>query len=687
MVASGCSATPTGDRGGAKVTVSMSFFCDWCHLISDVGSATNMVPVVKDSSSGCGCCLLLCGIGGVSILKGKTSVRGVHRVATVPRRNSRRVRIKLSMPFLPAAYEGREEDATFLTKKVIYDVESRQENGGVVGQSRTSLYSLKGKQKVKESRNFLNWYGPQAELVITDPDIIKEIASNRSVSLARPDLGSYHKKMLGDGLVTSKGEKWARQRKLANHAFSAESLKSMIPAMIESVEMMLLRWKKMSGSEVEMNAEFRILTADVISKTAFGTSYLQGKQVFDMLKEMSSIAGRNYYNPRLLGLGKILKNSDDLKSNKLHKAIQDIIMETIKQREKIMAVDIDAWGTDFLGHLVKATHDSDERYHLSIQDIIDECKTFYVSGNATTSLLLSWAVLLLSIHKEWQEKARNEAFELFGKEHPRSDGIAKLKTIGMIINETLRLYPPGIAIIRKNEREVKLKNLTVPANVNLHIPVLALHHDRKIWGEDAHLFKPERFLEGVSKATKNNPSAYMPFGFGPRNCVGSNFAINTAKVTLAMILQRYRFIPSPSYIHSPVHIVLLIPKNGLQTVSLPFQKCRRHPCGKPFVRILSRSQSEMTNDLNALTLKKAIIGGFGRFLVARRVCGGIDRISGHGAMEIMFFFERLDMEEMWFLCVASDNHDTTSFLSDMKLKKKYGETNRIEQNPNSNITS
>lgn len=77
----------------------------------------------------------------------------------------------------------------------------------------------------------------------------------------------------------------------------------MIPAMVESVEMMLHRWKKMSCNEVEMNAEFRILTADVISKTAFGTSYLQGKEVFDMLKEMSSIAGRNYYNPRLLGLG------------------------------------------------------------------------------------------------------------------------------------------------------------------------------------------------------------------------------------------------------------------------------------------------------------------------------------------------------------------------------------------------
>ncbi|KVH06262.1 cytochrome P450 [Cynara cardunculus var. scolymus] len=240
----------------------------------------------------------------------------------------------------------------------------------------------------------------------------------------------------------------------------------------------------------------------------------------------------------------IFKSSDELKSDELQKGIEDLIMETIKERGKIMAVDPDT--ADFLGQLVKANHETDESYHVSIQDIIDECKTFYVSGDGTTSLVLSWAVLLLSIHTEWQERARHE--------------------IGMIINETLRLYPPGIAIIRKNEREVKLGNLVIPANVILHVPVLALHHDRTIWGEDAHLFNPERFSEGISKATKNNPSAYMPFGFGHRNCVGSNFATNTAKITLAMILQRYRFTPSPNYIHSPVHLLMLVPKNGVQVM-------------------------------------------------------------------------------------------------------------------------
>lgn len=126
---------------------------------------------------------------------------------------------------------------------------------------------------------------------------------------------------------------------------------------------------------------------------------------------------------------KIIKSSDDLKSDELQKNIKDLIMDSIKEREKMMAIDANTWGTDFLGYLVKANHDTDERYHLSTQDIIDECKTFYVSGDATTSVLLSWVILLLSIHTEWQQRAREEVFRLCGKEHPRPEIIGKLKTV------------------------------------------------------------------------------------------------------------------------------------------------------------------------------------------------------------------------------------------------------------------
>jgi len=138
--------------------------------------------------------------------------------------------------------------------------------------------------------------------------------------------------------------------------------------------------------------------------------------------------------------------------------------------------------------------------------------------------------------------------------------------MGMIINESLRLYPPIIAITRKVERDVRLGKLTLPANLLLYIPTLAPHHDPKIWGEDVHLFKPERFSEGIAKATNNNIAAFFPFGIGPRNCVGLNFATTEAKIALSMILQRYAFTLSPAYVHSPFQLLTIRPQHGVQVM-------------------------------------------------------------------------------------------------------------------------
>lgn len=102
--------------------------------------------------------------------------------------------------------------------------------------------------------------------------------------------------------------------------------------------------------------------------------------------------------------------------------------------------------------------------------------------------------------------------------------------------------------------------------MEISIPTLELHRSQEIWGEDAHLFKPERFAEGVAKATRNNPMAFLPFGFGPRTCVGLNFASNEAKIALSMILQRFKFTLSPSYVHSPIPIVTVRPQHGLPII-------------------------------------------------------------------------------------------------------------------------
>lgn len=139
----------------------------------------------------------------------------------------------------------------------------------------------------------------------------------------------------------------------------------------------------------------------------------------------------------------------------------------------------------------------------------------------------------------------------------------------MIINETLRLYPPVTEFTRQVKEETKLGNYILPANIHVVLSTLALHHDTNIWGEDAHQFKPERFSQGVAKATNNNPAVYIPFGLGPRSCVGLNFATNEAKISLAMILQRYKFTLSPTYIHSPIQILTTRPQHGVQVLLRP----------------------------------------------------------------------------------------------------------------------
>ena len=141
--------------------------------------------------------------------------------------------------------------------------------------------------------------------------------------------------------------------------------------------------------------------------------------------------------------------------------------------------------------------------------------------------------------------------------------------MNMIINESLRLYPPVSNFTRKVERKVKLGNLVLPANMTLIIPTLALHRDPQVWGEDAHIFKPERFKEGVAKATNNNPAVYLPFGLGPRNCVGMNFATTEVKIVLSMVLQRYAFTLYPTYVHSPVHVLSIRPEHGIQVMLHP----------------------------------------------------------------------------------------------------------------------
>ncbi|CAN0862454.1 Cytochrome P450 CYP749A22 [Linum grandiflorum] len=378
--------------------------------------------------------------------------------------------------------------------------------------------------------NFMYWVGNRPFLALTsEPEMVKQVANDRDKAYGKIPPRGIMKQILGDGLVTSEGEKWAKMRKLANFAFFGESLKNMIPAMIASTEMMLERWKTHVGKEVEVFEEFRFLTAEVISRTAFGSSYLEGKELFHKLSKLTQLGAASFFKIRIPGISKIYKSSADVEAKKLEQGIKASILGMLRKREEMIASgDADGFGDDFLGLLMRANHESDESKQITVDDVVDECKTFYLAGQETTNTLLAW--------------------------------------LNMIINETLRLYPPVSGITREVVKEVQLGKLTLPKKSYIIIDTMSFHKDPKIWGEDAHLFNPERFSEGVAKATKNNPSAFLPFGIGVRVCVGSSFSANEAKIALSMILQRYAFTLSPTYIHSPIQMITTRPQHGVQVI-------------------------------------------------------------------------------------------------------------------------
>ncbi|KAL6294891.1 hypothetical protein ACE6H2_003033 [Prunus campanulata] len=266
-------------------------------------------------------------------------------------------------------------------------------------------------------KNYLQWHGSQAQLVIMEPELCKEILSNKDGAYLKREPEGYVKKLVGDSMgTTNQADKSAKVRKLANHAFHGESLKSMIPAMIASAETMLDGWKNHEGKEIEVYEQFRLFTSEVISRTAFSSSYLEGKSFFDNLMKLSFLLVKNSFKVRFPGISKIFKSSDDIESEKLDKAMRDSIIAIVKKREKAAKTgEENNFGNDYLGLLLKA--------HLDTNDLVDECKTFYFAGQETTNGLLAWIIFLLALHTDWQEEARKEVLKLFGKQNPTHDDI------------------------------------------------------------------------------------------------------------------------------------------------------------------------------------------------------------------------------------------------------------------------
>ncbi|XP_024932549.3 cytochrome P450 CYP72A616 [Ziziphus jujuba] len=418
------------------------------------------------------------------------------------------------------------------------------------------------------------WFGTTPKLIIMEPEMIKEVLSNKQSHFHKPPLSPLIT-ILTRGLTTLQGDNWARHRRIINPAFHLERLKEMVPVFTISCGKMMEKWERMVSlqgtCEVDMWPEFQKLTADVISRAAFGSDYEEGKKIFELQKELILLvveAMKTIYIPGF----RFLPTKKNRRRKKLDKEITSMLRNITQNKWNAMRTE-QSKADDLLGLLLQSNNQESlpenecnkKSNEMTLEEVIEECKQFYLAGQETTASWLTWIIIVLAMHPSWQEKAREEVLQICGNREPNFESISHLKIVTMILNEVLRLYPPVIAQYLHAYKDSKVGNINVPAGVDLTLPTLLIHHDSELWGDDAEVFKPERFSQGVSKACKDQ-LAFFPFGWGPRTCIGQNFSIIEAKVAMAMILQRFSFKLSPSYTHAPYTVMTLQPQHGAQII-------------------------------------------------------------------------------------------------------------------------
>jgi cytochrome P450 len=395
--------------------------------------------------------------------------------------------------------------------------------------------------------------GPMKVTLISDPALVEDILVTRS-RLWKKDrfLQTTLRPVLGDGLLSSEGDFWRKQRRLAQPAFHRDRIAAYAGIMVDHASRLAARWR--DGEERDVHKDMMRLTLDIVAQTLFGAEV--GDHA-DVVGEALEVVLATVADPLTLFLP-MLKHVPTPQRRRFDRAVSQldaVIYGVIEARRKAAAGPTD----DLLSMLLHAQDEDGSR--MTSKQLRDECMTLFLAGHETTAINLSWTWLLLSRHPDAKARLLRELDATLGDRPPTFADVPDLRFTAHVIAESLRLYPPAWSLGREACEDVDIGGYRVPRGQQVWFCPWSIQRDPR-WFDAPDSFKPERWEGDLAKRLPR--FAYFPFGGGPRFCIGQAFAQLEAVLLLATLARAFdvRVLPDPPAIPEPS--VTLRPKHGLR---------------------------------------------------------------------------------------------------------------------------
>ncbi|HEY0745389.1 MAG TPA: cytochrome P450 [Steroidobacteraceae bacterium] len=398
-------------------------------------------------------------------------------------------------------------------------------------------------------------------LMVTDPEGVRRILLDNVANYPKNDLEiEFFSAMFGEGLLSAPYSKWRTHRRVMAPSFGVRTVESYTPAMVDTTAAFAERWDALPDSaEVDIAAEMNALTLKIICRTMFSSDaeelaacahealdFAQASMEFGLLDVLP-----------VLGPWRIKRTVGAIRSH--FRGMDAAIYRLISEREKIR----DEAPKDFLTRLILAK-DPDNGAGLNAGEIRDEVITIFMAGHETTAVTMTWVWYLLSQHPSEEAKLHEELAAVLEGRFPTVEDLPSLRYTRMIIEEAMRLFPPapGMSIRQAIEAD-EVCGFKVTPGLQVLISPWVLHRHRRLW-DDPERFDPTRFTKESSD--KRPRFAYLPFGGGPRVCIGATLAMTEATLILAVLARRFQVrVKKPQEVKLQTRITLR-PKNGLLTI-------------------------------------------------------------------------------------------------------------------------